>query len=547
MYNVMLADDDYPVIELLSETIRWEELGLRLMSTHENGWSAWEQAQRQTPDILITDIGMPKMDGLELSGRIRELNPAVRIAILSCHSEFQYAQQAVRLNVQDYLLKDTLDPEDLVQRLTRFKQAMDEEKQAGWEHSRMKRMYDEAKELRKEQSLKNLIDLPLLSPENWRKEAAEYGLLREGEHTLPVAGFLENYRQVKYRFFSDQTLRFAVGNVMKEVLENFAPCGVHAGYDARTWLLFFSGKPGLHRNLYEETAQMLKEIQSALRKVLKVDMSLCIGEPCASPESLKQALGGLLASGGLRFYLEPGETVKLRASRPRLEQEPEGDDLPPRDLFSFYDEALGELRGALLDREPQAIRSATAAWTARIRKERYPPEAVKDWVLKLLLDLKLKLQAIPSVSTASSADTLHKEIADIDSLADLHAWLNGHLESWAATDFGGHKSGRRPEITEACVYVSRRLHSRISLDEVAEHLHMNTSYFCRLFKKETGSTFIEYVTRLKMMRAQELLDRTGATVGEICEQLGYDNQSYFIKTFKSYSGVTPVEYRSRLR
>ncbi|PQP86201.1 AraC family transcriptional regulator [Paenibacillus sp. AR247] len=512
MYNVMLADDDYPVIELLSETIRWEELGLRLMSTHENGWSAWEQAQRQT-----------------------------------CHSEFQYAQQAVRLNVQDYLLKDTLDPEDLVQRLTRFKQAMDEEKQAGWEHSRMKRMYDEAKELRKEQSLKNLIDLPLLFPENWRKEAAEYGLLREGEHTLPVAGFLENYRQVKYRFFSDQTLRFAVGNVMKEVLENFAPCGVHAGYDARTWLLFFSGKPGLHRNLYEETAQMLKEIQSALRKVLKVDMSLCIGEPCASPESLKQALGGLLASGGLRFYLEPGETVKLRASRPKLETEPEGDDLPPRDLFSFYDEALGELRGALLDREPQAIRSATAAWTARIRKERYPPEAVKDWVLKLLLDLKLKLQAIPSVSTASSADTLHKEIADIDSLADLHAWLNGHLESWAATDFGGHKSGRRAEITEACVYVTRRLHSRISLDEVAEHLHMNTSYFCRLFKKETGSTFIEYVTRLKMMRAQELLDRTGATVGEICEQLGYDNQSYFIKTFKSYAGVTPVEYRSRLR
>ena len=81
MYNVMLADDDYPVIELLSETIRWEELGLRLMSTHENGWSAWEQAQRQTPDILITDIGMPKMDGLELSGRIRQLNPAVRIAI----------------------------------------------------------------------------------------------------------------------------------------------------------------------------------------------------------------------------------------------------------------------------------------------------------------------------------------------------------------------------------------------------------------------------------------------------------------------------------
>lgn len=71
MYNVMLVDDDYPVTQLLSEAIPWEGLGLRLMGSYENGWSAWEQAQREMPDILITDIGMPRMDGLELSARIR--------------------------------------------------------------------------------------------------------------------------------------------------------------------------------------------------------------------------------------------------------------------------------------------------------------------------------------------------------------------------------------------------------------------------------------------------------------------------------------------
>lgn len=141
MYKVMLVDDDYPVIELLSESIRWEELGLCLMGTHENGWNAWEHARLEMPDILITDIGMPRMNGLELSSRMKELKPEVRIAILSCHNEFQYAQQAMRLNVQDYLLKDALDPEDLVQLLRKFKESLDEETKTGWENSRIKHLF----------------------------------------------------------------------------------------------------------------------------------------------------------------------------------------------------------------------------------------------------------------------------------------------------------------------------------------------------------------------------------------------------------------------
>ena len=87
MYNVMLVDDDYPVIELLSEAISWNELGLNLMGSYENGMSAWEDAKSSPPDILITDIGMPKMNGLELSARIKEVKADVRIAILSCHNE----------------------------------------------------------------------------------------------------------------------------------------------------------------------------------------------------------------------------------------------------------------------------------------------------------------------------------------------------------------------------------------------------------------------------------------------------------------------------
>lgn len=534
MYKVMLVDDDYPVIELLSESIRWGELGFTLMGTHENGAAAWEHAQQEMPDILITDIGMPKMNGLELSARIKELKPGVRIAILSCHNEFQYAQQAMRLNVQDYLLKDALDPEDLVQLLRRFKDLMDEEARTGWETSRIKQKFGETRELRKERSIKNFIHQPLLSPEKWMDEAAEYGLFQQGESVLPVIAFLEDYRHVKYRFSSEQTLHFAVSNVMNEVLEGMNTRGLYVGYNVKSSFLLFSYKPGLQGNIYAESAASLKIIQTTLAKVLKIQMSFITGAGEGSPEGLKQQLCELLSAEEQRFYLVQGEIAKRKSAQPPGSGE---------NLFSYYDQASRELREVLLGRQADQAHAVTEKWISLIRRAEYPPETVKDWTLKLLLDLKLKLHSLQSIRPAYSADTLHKEIVDIDSLPALHEWLNNHLESIAAAKGAGHGASKRAEVTEACQYVSLRLGSRISLDEVADHLHLNASYFSRLFKKEIGITFIEYVTRLKMERAKELLDGTNSTVGEICEQLGYDNQSYFIKTFKTHAGVTPVEYR----
>uniref|UniRef100_UPI000595322F helix-turn-helix domain-containing protein n=1 Tax=Gorillibacterium massiliense TaxID=1280390 RepID=UPI000595322F len=181
-------------------------------------------------------------------------------------------------------------------------------------------------------------------------------------------------------------------------------------------------------------------------------------------------------------------------------------------------------------------------WMERIHSERFPPAAVKDWVLKLLLDMKMKLRTLQYIRTGYSANALQQEIAELDSIGELREWLNGQLMI-AAEGEGAVSGSKRPEVKEACKYVSLHLNRKIGLDEVAEMLHLNASYFSRMFKKETGETFIECVTRMKMERAKEMLDQTSQTVGEICEHLGYDNQSYFIKTFKAHSGLTPVEYR----
>jgi two-component system response regulator YesN len=532
MYNVMLVDDDFPVIELLSEAIDWKALGLELVGTYENGMDAWEEAQRSMPDILITDIGMPKMDGLELIGKLKQHKANMRVAILSCHSEFQYAQQAMRLNVQDYLLKDVLNPEDLEHLLHQFKNSLDEERESSWQESNLKQLVQGTKELRKEQWIKNFIEQPLLSPKEWLKEAQEFGLLLKGEACLPVIGYIEHYRLAKQRFMSDQTLRFAMNNVIEEVLQSVPSKGLHASYSSKQSLFLFTYCPSLKLNIYDQAAESLKLVQTALYKSLKLGMSFIIEESCSTAEQLKQSLMSLLGRSEQRFYLEEGSIVKSDSAVK-----------PSGDLFSLYDQTSGEFRELLLAKRPDSVEEVVERWASLIRTNEYAPEAVKDWVLKLLLDLRLKMQSIQMLRPGFSAETLHKEIVNMDSLSELKLWLIERLQALVALAGMGAGTSVRPEVLKACQYVSLNLDKRISLEEVAEHLFLNPSYFSRMFKKETGENFIEYITRLKMERAKELLDQTGYAVGKICEMLGYDNRSYFIKIFKSHVGVTPAEYR----
>lgn len=534
MYKVMLVDDDYPVLEFLSEAIPWEKYGLQLVGCCENGAVALAQAERDMPDILITDIGMPKMDGIELIGLLKQRKPGLRVAILSCHSDFHYAQQALKLNVQDYVLKDTLDPASLEKLLQQFKESLDQEDRVRSHSHQLQDMVDRNKELLKEKFIRKTMQQPILAPQDWLNEAASYGLSLEGKACLPVLGFIDGYRQAKQRFVSDDILRFAVYNVIGEVIGSEESPVVHFAYGTKESYFLYPFQSSLKVNPYAEAAERIREIQTALRKYLKISMSFVIGDVCHHPEEIKGALNGLLSGTVQRFYMDEGSIVKQRSfANGNL------------DIFSWYDQASTEFREMMLEKKADRIAPTVRHWTDFLKEHAFHPEKVKDWVLKLLLDLKLKLQSLQYFRSTYTGDFLHKEIHEIDSLAELEHWLTEHFQSVVTRAGEVWERSRRTEVMEACHYVSLHLDKRISLEEVADHLFLNSSYFSRLFKKETGETFIEYVTRMKMNRAKELLDQTSHPVGKICEMLGYDNQSYFIKIFKSSVGVTPVEYRGQ--
>ncbi|CAM3534418.1 response regulator transcription factor [Marinicrinis lubricantis] len=535
MYKVMLVDDDYPVIELLEEAVRWEALGLMLIGSFENGAKALEAAEADMPDILITDIGMPKMDGLTLIRRLKERSSNLRVAILSCHSEFEYAKQAMQLQVQDYIVKDTLHPDDLVPVLERMVKSLNDEQRLHLEQHRLRHMVDRSRDAMREKWVHGAMQQPLLREEMWSQELESFGLPAVGRVIVPVVGLMHDIRKARSLFVSDENLRFAVTNVLDEVIRESEAEAVLFPYQVKEWFILHSFRPTLAISTQEEVRRLLERIGWALRRILKLQMSFVIGERSQGGRQIKQNMRALLHNDRQRFYMSRSQIVPLCPATYGSEG----------DIFVHYDEAIRSLHECVLKEETEQLQSQAARWMQWIAAVQYAPETVKDWTLKLLLDIRLKHQAVNSFRGVPSLNSLHKEAADIGSLHELQDWLTSHLLHAAAAYKESGAGKMRREVLEAYEYVALHMDRRIGLEDIAEHLHLNPSYFSRLFKKETGETFIEYVTRMKMERAKELLDQTARSVAQICELLGYENQSYFIKLFKSFAGMTPLDYRHR--
>lgn len=532
MYKVMLVDDDYPVLELLAEAIPWNRLGLELTGTYENGAVALEAAQAAMPDIVVTDIGMPRLNGLELIRALKELNPAVRVVILSCHSEFHYARQAMKLNVQDYLVKDTLDPQDLEVLLGQLKAGLDEESSSFIRNDQLRQLVDRNREQHKESFIRGTVHTPLLNEQSWMKEAEAFGLAA-GNSYLPVICYIDGQRSARQRFVTDDVLRFAVNNLLEEILLEEKTGNVNFTYDALRSFIIAPVSGGIKTNPYDVAEVLLRRIQSAVSSTIKISLSFIIGGLCRNPSELKQELNGLLGSSGQRFYMN-SNSVERKTKQV----------FSSCDLFASYDEAVNGFREILIEGRTDQVQPVIRHWMQFIREERFRPDTVKDWAMKLMLDLKLKLQSLQMFRNHFSVEILHRELLEIDTLEEMEDWIIHFFTSSLVVAEEVKELSKRTEVLDACQYVSLNLNRRITLDEVAEHLFMNPSYFSRLFRKETGETFIEYVNRMKVERAKELLDQTSLPVAKIGEALGYDNHSYFIKMFRSQAGVTPQEYRN---
>ncbi len=480
MYKVMLVDDDYPAIEFLTEAIDWNASGFELVSTHENGMLAFEYAKENPPDLLITDIGMPKMDGIELTKQMKKLKENIQVAIISCHNEFAYAQQALKLNVQDYILKESLDPDDLKRILLDCKKRLDNNatnmvKVKKLEHKvKLNHDYDNQKLLRQYMQGTSNKFLTLLDKDS------KY---------IPVYFYINNYYKVKKNFMSIDTMQFAVLNIIKEIIDQQELSKVYSiHYEGNKGFLFYHHSLSIKNDVYKELNHLLVLLQTAINKYLDIQISFMIGKK-ADANSLKKEIRSLIESEKQIFYSVTNSCMKRQD---RIA------DYNGEEIFEFYQEVSNELKQAIFQRDMKNFEKHLNNWIEFCTSNNYNPKVVKEWFLRMILDLKMRLRTIPYLQSNYSVESLQEEVFLLDNIYELRGWLTEYAQNCLDETKEQLKNNYHKDVLSACYYVSNNIEKKLSLDEIAEHLFLNASYFSRLFKKEMQINFVEYVKQRKV-------------------------------------------------
>ncbi|RKP58169.1 helix-turn-helix domain-containing protein [Cohnella endophytica] len=534
MYKAIITDDHVPVIEYLTAMIPWQDLGLELVEACSSGEEALQACKLHPPDLLITDIGMPIMDGLQLIEEAKKINPDLKTVILSCHEDFQYAQRAVKLNATDYILKETMRIEQITEVLRNLIRQMDNEKAEKKGRQKLQDVVFQNMSSLRTDFLRTLIDNPIWNEAEWSLKAESLEIpIAADTHYLPVLCMPDRYQEFELRFGGRHQIHFVIENALNEAVK--IEGSVVLALDEQHYFIIYPFPKTIKWNVLEGIKNELSSVQKDMKRYLKVPTSYYFGEKSKSIIELKAQIVLLLNGNNFRFY--SGEQIIARLKPVELTTE---------DIFVHYTEALHDFRDTILTQNEDEIHKVVTKWMDHISSCKYPVESVRSYLLKIVTDIELKYTVMQHFLTNYNAVMLQKAINSMDTLEHLSLWLIQFLLGKMELVKAQQNQSIRKEIVAAQRYVMMHLNEKISMEELAIKLELNPSHFSRIFKKETGETFVEFVTNRKMERARELLDQSDKSVEVIAEELGFDNSSYFFKLFRGFMGMTPTEYRKRI-
>ncbi|WP_067840311.1 response regulator [Amphibacillus sediminis] len=389
MYKVMLVDDDYPVLDFLSEVIEWGNLGLELQSMHDNGQDAFLESCDHLPDILITDIGMPKMDGLELTRKLKALDEHLQVIILSCHNEFKYAKQALKLNVQDYLLKESLEPQELSSLLMTIKRKLDQIHQEKKLKHDLQSFASQHNQMRSHHSFHHFVhhsgsgDFVAWCLTN------RFRIDRNVELYTPILCVINHYNEQLSKFLTDDLLQFAISNVFQEVITNACdPLAHYFYYEKNQSFIILPVNASIKFDNSQHMIQILMRFQEAVDQALNISLTFVVGERSGKNEMVTQ-IKAILTNKNYLFYVSPQSIEKIKLTETK----------EFTDLQIFYNQASNELRKIIVMKNVKLVEPFVDKWFRLIEKNKFDHSIVREWLLKLLLELKNNLKELSHFQT----------------------------------------------------------------------------------------------------------------------------------------------------
>jgi len=514
----------------LKNSVDWSKYKMKVVADFSDGQTAWEYCRKEKPDILITDIRMPRMDGMELISHIRQQNQTTRIVVLSCLEEFDLVRKAMSLGVSNYILKLTMTEEEIDEVLGKVRNELDEhEKSAAQETGPVP---PSSYELIKEKYMKDFLLYNIYTSDEFEQFVIRSQMRLTPCRLVVCTMELDAYNQLKDKFKDPHghLIKMTLMNVIGEITTNHKR-GEVFHIDEIHFLIVFSFHDQVSElTILSETHMILMTIQKTIQTYFNGSVSYGISSiengynhlPKLYTQSLRVLERKfLLGPGQLHMIGEAINLTKVKAKLNEIRQFPSFRALLTPLKQKEYEEYIDLLENGL-NREKKIIRVMLFQFIQWINTNTYDNNQNEK---TLLFNITEKLE---------QHDTLPEMLEVVVSyLTQLVEQTNNRM----------HMSS---EIHKAIEYIKQNYSQNISLQQVADHVNLSFSYLSNLFKKELQITFIDYINRYRVERAKELLIGTQLKSYDIAVQVGFSPEyTYFSKVFKKVTGLNPNEYRKQ--
>jgi len=535
MYKVVFADDEILTREAIAENTPWKEAGFQLVGTAENGRDAIAVIEEQKPELLVTDICMPVMDGLELSGYVQTHYPDMKVMILSGYDEFEYAKKALKYGVSEYILKPITSAE-LKDELIRIREKLDKDAEKRDRIAGIRREYEENLPLLREHFLERLLNGKIKDDAIY-DEMEKMGIRISGswQAVILIGTPDASDWEKEHPDISASLMNFIFYNVSGELLQNEKNILLFRNISDRCILILARDS---EKALLQDAAEIGEMIRSALKKYLNIRTCITVGESVHSPRGWQTSYENAEYAEEFRYLLEDGGVLY-------------GRDFLKGSGVGIQTSSWSEKLVLLIKTGQQdEIRNTAAEFFTVLHSAKCERKTLYLHIQNCVLSILITLEEWETVEEGELSDKA-EFINSLDTcrhLSDIQEKFTSFCLECAEIIARKRDSSNQTIAVAAQDYIEKNYRNPdLNLNMLCDYLSLSVSYFSMVFKNSTGETFVEALTRTRIEKAKKILEGTNAKAYEAATQVGYNDPHYFGTTFKKFTGMTPMEYAKQSR
>jgi len=536
MTKVVIVDDEILIRIGIKSSLNWEEYGFEIVGQAENGIKALEVIEETHPDIVMTDIKMPKMDGLELISEIRSRYPGIKIIVLSCLNDIDYVKKAIKLGAEDYILKLSIEPDSLLDVLTKVKQLIESEPHIP-SKSEQEKEFRVNNYIIKEDIYRKMI-AGSVGAGQFARELSSLGTEIKSGAFFVLCCSIDDYSHAPARSkMDDQYLfKFSFINILEESLSNYYNCDI-AEVDYGEYIILLKDEDMPSKAINKDKLDgCLKRINNSLKKYLNITISIGVDTNPVEYTGIRESYFKANIAMKYKFYNGRESIIFLDTVKNFINKS-----------IAFDSSSEKILNEKLEYFEQRGVKEVIDTFFDKIAElKNFEPDAVRKVSVEIFNSLNnfikkfdLKDDFIASAFSVHPFDFL----MTAETIQDIKQWFSNFVDTIFDYIYSLQYEVKRPEIIKLQKYIQENTGENITLEKASKISNISKCYLSSIFKRETGEVFVDYVNKTKMEKAKVLIQQQGLKIYEAANMVGISDECYFSKLFKKYMGVSPSKFQ----